>query len=121
MENIRFERLEHFFTEEETRELYEFSKNNHVGLAAVICTCFAKTLYEQGDHSPLTLNLTLFSREDVHGEAKDILGEFTNVGFVSMEEEKESFLKQIQDVQLQFWKLLQYRSYDGTRILKELA
>lgn len=121
VKNIRFQRLEHYFTEEETTGLYAFAKKNHVSLAALICTCFAKTLYEQGGDSPLTLNLTLFSRELVHEEAKDILGEFTNIGFVSMEEEKESFLKQVQDVQLQFWKLLQYRSYDGTKVLKELG
>ena len=121
VETIRFHRFEHYFTEEETAGLYEFAKKNHASLAAVICTCFAKTLYEQGGNSPLTLNLTLFSREPVHEEAKDILGEFTNIGFVSMEEEKESFLKQVQDVQLQFWKLLQYRSYDGTKVLKELS
>lgn len=121
VENIRFHRFEHYFMEEETAGLYEFAKKNHASLAAVICTCFAKTLYEQGGNSPLTLNLTLFSREPVHEEAKDILGEFTNIGFVSMEEEKESFLKQVQDVQLQFWKLLQYRSYDGTKVLKELS
>ncbi|MBQ7433957.1 MAG: hypothetical protein IJV50_10955 [Lachnospiraceae bacterium] len=121
VENIRFQRLEHYFTEEETTRLYETAKKNHVSLAAVICTCFAKTLYEQGGNTPLTLNLTLFSREMVHEEANDILGEFTNIGFVSMEEEKESFSKQVQNVQLQFWKLLQYRSYDGTKVLKELS
>lgn len=121
VENIRFDRLEHYFTKDETARLYEFAKKSHVSLSAVICTCFAKTLYEQGGDSPLTLNLTLFSRELVHEEAKDILGEFTNIGFVSMEEAKESFLKQVKDVQLQFWKLLQYRSYDGTKILKELG
>lgn len=120
VKNIRFQRMEHCFTHEETAGLYEFAKKNHVSLAAVICTCFAKTLYEQGGNYPLTLNLTLFSRELIHEEVKDILGEFTNIGFVSMEEEKESFLKQVQDIQIQFWKLLQYRSYDGTKILKEL-
>ena len=121
VQNIKFERLEHYFTKEESTSLYEFAKKNHVSLSAVICTCFAKILYEQGGSSPLTLNLTLFSRELVHKEAKDILGEFTNIGFISMEEVKSSFLKQIQDVQLQLWKLLQYRNYDGTKILKELS
>lgn len=121
VKNIRFNRFEYYFTEQETSGLYDFVKKNHVGLAAVICTCFAKTLYKCGGNSPLTLNLTLFSREAVHEEAKDILGEFTNIGFVSMQEEKESFIKQAQDVQIQLWKLLQYRNFDGTKVLKELG
>jgi len=121
VKNIRFKRFEHFFTEEETARLYEFSKKNHASLASVICTCFAKTLYEKSGNVPLTLNLTLFSRQMIHKEANDILGEFTNIGLVSFEEEKTSFVKQVMDTQMQFWKLLQYRNYDGTKILKAIS
>ena len=121
VKDIRFRRFEHFFTEEETSRLYDFSKKNHASLAAVVCTCFAKALYKKSGKQPLTLNLTLFSRQMIHKDANDILGEFTNIGLVSFEEEKADFAKQVMDVQMQFWKLLQYRNYDGTKILKAIS
>lgn len=117
-----FLRFEYSFSKEETAALVNHAKQHHVTLASIICTIFLKTLSAWAASPALTLNLTLFNRHMVHPEIHTVLGEFTNIGFVSFPgNEGKDFLSEVSYVQKQFWKLLEFREYDGTKVLKKLA
>lgn len=117
-----FERKEHLFSREETRQLYDKAKANRCTPAAVICTAFMKVLAAYGRSPDLTLDLTLFNRLPMNKEVNEVLGDFTNIGFASYRGKRgAAFMEEAGEIQRQFWKLVQFRAYDGTRVLKQLG
>lgn len=117
-----FKRLCFSFSPDETRILYERAKKYRFTPSAVVCTAFMKVLSFFGENKNLTLNLTLFNRIPLHKDVSQILGDFTNVGLASyFYSEGSGFSDEADSVQKQFWKLIQYRTYDGTRLLKKLS
>lgn len=117
-----FRRIASVFTKEETKQLYAKIKKYYFTPAAVICTVYAKTLKEYCVNQNFTLNVTLFNRNPVHEDVDKILGDFTNIGFVSyFGENNRSLIDEMKDMQMQLWKMVQYRMYDGTKILKSLG
>lgn len=118
----QFGRVEYIFTFEETKCLYERAKYYKLTPAATICTLFLKTLCEEYGNQSMTLDITLFNRLPLNAEVDKILGEFTNVGLVTFQKSDNiCFLDEVIKIQRQFWKLVQYREYDGTKLLKNLA
>ncbi|PYG90249.1 yersiniabactin nonribosomal peptide synthetase [Ruminiclostridium sufflavum DSM 19573] len=114
-----FERLDYKFSKEETELLYLKVKSFNFTPAAVICTAFARILRRYSVNRAFTLNLTLFNRNPVHEDIERVLGDFTNIGFASFWGEPEkAFKEEIRDTQKQLWRLIQYRMYDGTKILR---
>ena len=51
----------------------------------------------------------------------DILGEFTNNAVISYQEKTDSLLDAIRATQEQMWRLVQYRKFEGSNILKMLS
>ena len=118
----QFGRVEYIFTFEETKCLYERAKYYKLTPAATICTLFLKTLCEEYGNQSMTLDITLFNRLPLNAEVDKILGEFTNVGLVTFQKSDNiCFLDEVIKIQRQFWKMVQYREYDGTKLLKNLA
>lgn len=114
-----FERLDYKFSKEETELLYSKSKSLNFTPAAVVCTAFARILRKYCVKRDFTLNLTLFNRNPVHEDIERVLGDFTNIGFVSFWGEQEKALQEeIKATQMQLWRLIQYRMYDGTKIFR---
>lgn len=114
-------RLEAVFSKEETLRIFEKCRKNCVTPASLIATAFMISLSKASREKDLSINLTLFHRDAVHKDVFRVLGDFTNIGFLSYEHrEGESLLEAVQRTQKQSWKLLQYRSYDGTEVLKFL-
>ncbi len=117
-----FNRIEYSFTKEETEKLYSMSRRNYFTPTAVICSVFLKTLSGFSDNKDITIDLTLYNRIPLNNNIDKVLGEFTNIGLISYYfDDGLVFEKEIRLIQKQFWKLLQYREYDGTKILPQLA
>lgn len=117
-----YKRLQYQFSYEETAKFYQKIKNEHFTPSAVMCTLFMKVLSCYSEEKDLTIDLTLFNRKMIHKEVNEVLGDFTNVGFASYYYNEEAhFVDEVKNVQRQFWKLVQYHSYDGTQILREIA
>ncbi len=120
--SIRYQRLSYSFTPVETQTLYDKSKACFITPSQVLCTIFMKVLAHYSKNKKLTIDLTLFNRFMLNEEVNDLLGDFTNVGFTSYEEKQDTtFLTEVKDVSKQFWKVVQFHDYDGTRVLKELG
>ena len=121
--NIRtphFKRLEHSFSQGDTLLMYQNIGKTKYTPAAVICTAYMKTLATYCRNQKFTLNLTLFNRNQVFNDVNEILGDFTNLGFIEYSP-KADFWNTVLETQKQFWKLLQYREYNGLNVLKNLG
>lgn len=120
VQNIRFDRIEYDFSFAETQRLYEKIRNYHFTPAAVISTIFMKTLAQYSENPAFTINVTLFNRQLLHEDVNEILGEFTNNAVISYQG-KADLLDAIRVTQEQMWRLVQYREFEGSNILKMLS
>lgn len=121
VQNVRFDRIECDFSFIETQRLYQKIKNYHFTPAAVISTIFMKTLAQYSETPGLSINVTLFNRQLLHEDVNGILGEFTNNAVISYQEKTDSLLDAIRATQEQMWRLVQYRKFEGSNILKMLS
>lgn len=122
VKEIEFARIEHSFTVEQTKKLYERTKKLFYTPAAVVCTTFLYALSEFSEESAVAVNLTLFNRQPLHKDINMVLGEFTNTAVAKCGSDRTvSFMEEVKNVQKQFWKMVEFRNYDGTEILKKLA
>ena len=79
-----------------------------------------KTLAQYSENPALTINVTLFNRQLLHEDVNEILGEFTNNAVISYQG-KADLLDAIRVTQEQMWRLVQYREFEGSNILKMLS
>lgn len=122
VEKTYFKRLEYEFSRKETQKLYDRLKDLFITPSACMCTIFMKVLSVYSDEKELTVTLTLFNRAPVHKDINLVLGDFTNIGFASYYVAKDAtFLEELRETSKQFWKLVEFHSYDGTRVLKEMS
>ena len=116
VQNVRFDRIECDFSFIETQRLYQKIKNYHFTPAAVISTIFMKTLAQYSETPGLSINVTLFNRQLLHEDVNGILG-----AVISYQEKTDSLLDAIRATQEQMWRLVQYRKFEGSNILKMLS
>lgn len=120
--NPVFARVEYIFSVKETKQLYDQIKKHKLTPAAALCLLFIKTLCEKFAMQGITLNVTLFNRISFDKNVDQVIGEFTNVGVVTYSmAESASLFQDAKNIQSQFWKLVQYREYDGTKLIKYLG
>lgn len=97
------------------------AKTLKVTLSTVICTAYMQILSDWSKHKDLTLNLTLFNRLPLAEGVEDILGDFTNITLLSYYADKhKSFKDQVVSIQEELWKHIEYRSYDGVSLLRQM-
>ncbi len=122
IEKPHFNRISYKFSLNETEKLYAKLKKYQFTPSALVCTVFMKVLAYFSSNKNLTVNLTLFNRLPLNREISKVLGDFTNIGLASyFHNENIHFVEEVKMIQQQFWKLIQYRNYDGTRLLKKLS
>lgn len=86
--------------------------------AAVISTAYLKALLNFSKNDSLTINSTLFNRLPLHKDINSVVGDFTNIAFVTLSKKCKNFLECVQSVQKDLWQLVRFHTYDGTKILK---
>jgi amino acid adenylation domain-containing protein len=117
-----FRRLQFVLSEAESRLLGARIKAYRLTPAAVFCTAYLKVLSCWSRRKELTLNLTLFNRLPLHQDVPRLIGDFTNVALLSFFPAPEStFVKEVKEIQRQLWEIVEYRTYNGLKLLRELA
>jgi len=86
--------------------------------AAVISTAYLKALLKFSTNDSLTLNSTIFNRLPLHKDINSVVGDFTNIAFITLSKKCKNFLECVQSVQKDLWQLVRFHTYDGTKILK---
>jgi amino acid adenylation domain-containing protein len=90
--------------------------------SGVLLAAFAEILALWSKSPQFTLNLALFNRLPLHHQVNDILGDFTSVTLLAVDNsEAESFCDRAVRLQKQLWQDLEHRYFSGVRVTRELS
>src|SRR5689334_605362 len=87
-----------------------------------LLAAYAEVLAIWSKNPRFTLNLTLFNRLPLHEQVNDIIGDFTSVSLLEVDNAKpESFETRAWRLKEQLWQDLGHRNFGGVRVLRELS
>lgn len=90
--------------------------------SAVLLAAYAEVLAVWSRHPHFTINVTLFNRFFRHPQVNDILGNFTSLILLEVDNTKLDRLEiRARRLQKQLWSDLEYRYVSGVHALRELA
>ncbi len=116
--NHRFSRISGELTVDEFALFQQKCREYRTTPAAVISTAYLKALLDFSKCDSLTINSTLFNRLPLHKDINSVVGDFTNIAFITLSKKCKNFLECVQSVQKDMWQLVRFHTYDGTKILK---
>jgi amino acid adenylation domain-containing protein/non-ribosomal peptide synthase protein (TIGR01720 family)/FkbM family methyltransferase len=96
----------------------------HAGLTSsgLVLAAFAEVLATWSKSPRFTINLTLFNRLPLHPQVNDIVGDFTSLTLLAVDNRApEAFEARARRVQAQLWEDLDHRYVSGVQVLRELA
>ena len=90
--------------------------------SGILLAAFAEILTVWNKNPKFTINLALFNRLPLHPQVNDILGDFTSVTLLTVNNShRESFANRAIRLQKQLWQDLEHRYFSGVRVVRELA
>jgi len=90
--------------------------------AVVLLSAFAEILTLWSKNPKFTINLALFNRLPLHPQVNDLLGDFTTVNLLAVDNSAStSFIDRSRRIQSQLWQDLEHRYFSGVRVTRELA
>ncbi|MDH6577814.1 yersiniabactin nonribosomal peptide synthetase, partial [Kitasatospora sp. MAP5-34] len=90
--------------------------------SAVLLAGYAEVLGRWSTRTDLTVNLTLFDRQEVHPAVDDIVGDFTSLLLVAYQPEPGAgFLDRARALQQRLGRDLSHRAWSAVRVARELA
>ncbi|MGM3308043.1 amino acid adenylation domain-containing protein [Anabaena sp. WFMT] len=90
--------------------------------SGVLLAAFAEILTVWGNNPQFTINLAQFNRLPLHPQVNDILGDFTSVILLAVDNSTpEPFTERSRRIQQQLWQDLEHRYISGVRVVRELA
>jgi len=99
-------------------------KASHVGItpSVLLLTAFADILALWSKKPHFTLNLTLFNRLSVHEQVNQVIGDFTSLLLLEVNNSQPAdFTERARCLQRQLWHDLKYRCVSGVRVMREIA
>ena len=93
-----------------------------VTATAALLQCFGETLAAWSRSDSLTLNLTLFNRMPLHPDVDNVVGDFTSLVLVAVDQlDTGSFEQRVQRLQKELWQGVDNRFVSGIQVLREIA
>jgi len=90
--------------------------------SGLLLAAFAEVLTVWSKSPRFTINLTLFNRLPLHPQVNDIVGDFTSLTLLAVDNSRqESFAERSQRIQKQLWEDFDHRYFSGVQVLRELA
>lgn len=90
--------------------------------SGILLAAFAEILTLWSKSPRFTINLTLFNRLPLHPEVNQIVGDFTSLTLLEVDNSGlDSFEVRARRLQKQFWDDLDHRYVSGVQVLRELA
>ena len=90
--------------------------------SGVLLAAFAEILTVWSKSPKFTINLALFNRLPLHPQVNDIIGDFTSVILLAVDNSNgESFMDRSARLQKQLWNDLEHRYLSGVEAVRELA
>ncbi|HJT58388.1 MAG TPA: amino acid adenylation domain-containing protein [Ktedonobacteraceae bacterium] len=93
-----------------------------VTASCVLLTAFAEVLATWSKNPRFSINLTLFNRLPLHPQVNDIVGDFTSLIPLSVDNSlPDAFENRARRLQEQLWSDLDHSYYSGVRVMRDLA
>ncbi|MFH0962801.1 MAG: amino acid adenylation domain-containing protein [Planctomycetota bacterium] len=87
-----------------------------------LLAAFVETLKVWSKRPRFTINLTLFNRLPLHPQVNDIVGDFTSLSLLEVDDSAQgSFEARAKRLQQQLWEDMEHRYVSGVQVLRELA
>lgn len=88
---------------------------------ALLLAAYAEVLGTWSEKPHFTINVTLFSRPPVHPQINEIVGDFTLINLLEVDQAiSESFTDRVRRIQKQLWQDMDHRDFSGVRVIREL-
>lgn len=100
------------------------TRASQIGLtpSGVLLAAFAEILTIWSKNPRFTINLTLFNRLPLHPQINEIVGDFTTLSLLTVDNSNpNSFEIRARRIQQQLWSDLDHRYFDGVQVLRELT
>ncbi|WP_250126451.1 non-ribosomal peptide synthetase [Chroococcidiopsis sp. CCMEE 29] len=90
--------------------------------SGLLLAAFAEVLTVWSKSPKFTINLTLFNRLPLHPQVNQIVGDFTSLTLLAVDNSGEdSFKARSRRIQMQLWEDFDHRYFGGVQVLRELA
>ena len=90
--------------------------------SGVLLAAFSEVLTTWSKSPRFTVNLTLFNRLPLHRQVNDVVGDFTSLTLLTVDNSVlGTFEERARRLQAQLWEDLDHRTVSGVRVLRELA
>jgi amino acid adenylation domain-containing protein len=90
--------------------------------SGILLAAFAEVLTVWSKSPRFTINVTLFNRLPLHSQVNDILGDFTSVNLLAVDNsEPDTFENRARRIQERLWNDIDHRYLSGVEVIRELA
>ncbi|MFB7241916.1 amino acid adenylation domain-containing protein [Streptomyces populi] len=118
----RFVRDEFHLDRETWAKLRRRTADEGLTASTVVAAAFAEVLAAWSAETSLTLNLTVFDRQDVHPQVGQVVGDFTSLLLLGHHSRPEgSWADTVRRLQGQVWEGIEHRDVSTTWVLQQLA
>ena len=118
----KFVRYDDRLEKEETRRLKELAARNGLTPSALLLAAFAEVLTVWSASPRFTINLTLFNRLPLHPEVDRLVGDFTSLTLLAIDNSRPApFAERARLAQRQLFEDLDHSAVSGVRVLREMA
>jgi amino acid adenylation domain-containing protein len=104
------------------RTIRERARRHDITPSAVLATAYAEVLSCWSECADITLNFTVFSRQDVHPDVNAVVGDFTSLLLVGYSPRAaEGWTAKARRLQEEIWRGLEHRSVSAIWVMREIA
>ena len=122
LKHYRCKRYEGSFERSQWQQLKQRAAQAGLTPSGVLLAAFTEIITLWSKNPQFTLNLALFNRLPLHPQVNDILGDFTSVTLLAVDNSaSESFRDRAKRIQKQLWQDLEHRYFSGVRVTRELS
>ncbi|MET9972077.1 phosphopantetheine-binding protein, partial [Streptomyces sp. NPDC006356] len=117
-----FERRATHLPKEVWERLREQARGHGITPSVLLLAVYAEALGEHAESPELTVNLTLFDRQEIHPHINRIAGDFTSLLLAAHHPlTGESWLARLRGLQARLWSDLDHRSVSAVWVMRQLA
>jgi len=118
----RFVRRSAKLSAEKWQNLKQLAKKESLTPSGLLLAAFAEVLTVWSKSPHFTINLTFFNRQPLHPQVNDIIGDFTSLNLLEVDNSQEdTFINRAVRIQKQLWQDLDHRYVTGVQVLRELS
>lgn len=122
IENQRFIRLQSRMEKDKWKSLKKRAAKAGLTPSGVLLAAFSEILACWSKSPDFTINLTMFNRLPLHEQVNDIVGDFTTLTLLEINNNaSESFATRARKIQERLWEDLEHRYVSGVEVLRELT